>query len=204
MGGIVDGFYQDRKRAEGKAGTFKHTTGKRSADPNDKGQHIVFISVSTFYQKICAHKQVTSIFIVNSIGAKVLEFISNFGRPSAPVPTTIVAYVPNKVLVDGFGEIESSSEITDAIKSGLEEPIEAEPELKVPKELISLSELEELKLQHRPSFVPPSRELNFTKCMTKKLGSLNAVFQIQFLLIIYKILKNEAQVGVMRLFVGGG
>ncbi|KAJ0099064.1 hypothetical protein Patl1_21169 [Pistacia atlantica] len=83
---------------------------------------------------------------VNSIGAKVLEFISDFGRPSAPIPAAIVACVPNKVHVDGFGKIESSSEITGAIKSGLEEPIEVEPELKVPKELISLSELRGVKV----------------------------------------------------------
>lgn len=62
----------------------------------------------------------------------MLEFISDFGRPSAPAPAAIVACVPKKVHVDGIGETEfkiSSSEITDAIKSGMAEPIEAEPEV---------------------------------------------------------------------------
>lgn len=43
-------------------------------------------------------------------------------------------------------------------------------QLEVPKELISLSELEELKLQRRPSFVPPSPELNVTKVHDKETG----------------------------------
>lgn len=33
----------DWKRAEGKAGTFKYTAGKWSADPDDKGNQVTFI-----------------------------------------------------------------------------------------------------------------------------------------------------------------
>lgn len=64
----------------------------------------------------------------------MLEFISDFGKPSAPVPAAIVACVPKNVHVDGVGETEfeiSSSEILDAIKSGMAEPIEAEPEVAI-------------------------------------------------------------------------
>ncbi|KAH9694153.1 Stromal processing peptidase [Citrus sinensis] len=143
---------------------------------------------------------------VNSIGAEVLEFISDFGRPSAPVPAAIVACVPKKVHIDGIGETEfkiSPNEIVDAIKSGMEEPIEAEPELEVPKELISASELEELKLRCRPSFIPPRPELNVTKVHDKESG----ITQLRLsngIPINYKISKSEAQGGVMRLIVGGG
>lgn len=69
---------------------------------------------------------------VNSIGAKVLEFVSDFGKPTAPLPAAIVACVPKKVHVDGIGETEfniAPEEITMAMKSGLQEPIEAEPEV---------------------------------------------------------------------------
>lgn len=69
---------------------------------------------------------------VNSVGAQVLEFIADFGKPSAPLPAAIVACVPKKVHIEGAGETEfkmSSSEITDAIKAGLDEPIEPEPEV---------------------------------------------------------------------------
>ncbi|KAG5561858.1 hypothetical protein RHGRI_004786 [Rhododendron griersonianum] len=34
---------------------------------------------------------------VNFIGAKVLEFVADFGKPSAPHPAPIVACVPKKV-----------------------------------------------------------------------------------------------------------
>lgn len=78
------------------------------------------------------HTVIYLVFQVNSTGAKVLEYISDFGKPSAPLPAAIVACVPKKVHVDGIGETEfkiAPSEITDAIKAGLEEPIEAEPEV---------------------------------------------------------------------------
>lgn len=69
---------------------------------------------------------------VNAVGAKVLEFMSDFGKPSAPLPAAIVACVPMKVHVDGLGETDfkiTPAEISDAIEAGLKEPIEAEPEV---------------------------------------------------------------------------
>ncbi|KAJ0087148.1 hypothetical protein Patl1_09292 [Pistacia atlantica] len=76
-------------------------------------------------------------------------------------------------------------------------------QLEVPKELISLSELEELKLQRTPSFVPPSPELNVTKVHDKETGITQRRLS-NGIPINYKILKHEAQGGVMRLIVGGG
>ncbi|XLT41581.1 hypothetical protein HN873_072873, partial [Arachis hypogaea] len=64
---------------------------------------------------------------VNSVGAKVLEFIAHFGKPTAPLPAAIVGCVPTKA-----GETEfkiSPTEITDAMKAGLDQPIMPEPEI---------------------------------------------------------------------------
>lgn len=69
---------------------------------------------------------------VNAVGAEVLEFISNYGKPGAPLPAAIVACVPKKVHFDGVGETDFEihpEEITDSIKAGLEEPIYPEPEV---------------------------------------------------------------------------
>lgn len=77
---------------------------------------------------------------VNAVGAKVLEFISDFGKPSAPLPAAIVACVPMKVHVDGMGETDfkiTPEEITAAIKAGLQENIEAEPEVTFPLNLFT-------------------------------------------------------------------
>lgn len=74
---------------------------------------------------------------VNAIGAEVLEFIADFGKPSAPIPAAIVACVPKKVHIDGIGESEfkiEPEEILRAIEAGLKEPIEAEPEVFILKE----------------------------------------------------------------------
>ncbi|PON35906.1 Coenzyme PQQ biosynthesis protein [Parasponia andersonii] len=143
---------------------------------------------------------------VNSIGAKVLEFVSDFGKPTAPLPAAIVACVPKKVHVEGKGETEftiSPSEITAAIKAGLKEPIEAEPELEVPKELISSSQLQELWLERRPSFVSLSPETNVTKIHDKETGITQCRLS-NGIPVNYKISKTEARGGVMRLIVGGG
>ncbi|KAK9270819.1 hypothetical protein L1049_026405 [Liquidambar formosana] len=143
---------------------------------------------------------------VNSTGAKVLEFISDFGKPTAPLPAAIVACVPKKVHIDGMGESEFKilpNEITDAIKAGLKEPIEAEPELEVPKELISSSQLHELRLQHEPSFIPLSSEVNIRKFYDKETG----ITQLRLsngIPVNYKVSRSEARGGVMRLIVGGG
>ncbi|XP_010494175.1 PREDICTED: stromal processing peptidase, chloroplastic-like [Camelina sativa] len=142
---------------------------------------------------------------VNTVGAKVLEFISDFGRPTAPLPAAIVACVPTKVHVDGVGESDfniTPAEIIDSVKSGLLAPIEAEPELEVPKELISQSQLEELTLQRNPCFVPiPGSSV--TKLHDKETG----ITQLRLsngIPVNYKISATESRAGVMRLIVGGG
>ncbi|KAL6996046.1 hypothetical protein U1Q18_006181 [Sarracenia purpurea var. burkii] len=143
---------------------------------------------------------------VNSIGAKVLEFISDFGKPSAPLPAAIVACVPKKVHVDGIGETQfgiTPSEITAAIRTGLEEPLEPEPELEVPKELISSSQLQELQLQCRPSFIPVVPGVNTTKIYDKETGITQRRLS-NGIPVNYKVSRNEARGGVMRLIVGGG
>ncbi|KAF3446963.1 hypothetical protein FNV43_RR12143 [Rhamnella rubrinervis] len=143
---------------------------------------------------------------VNSVGAKVLEFVSDFGKPTAPLPAAIVACVPKKVHVDGKGETEftiSPIEITAAIKSGLEEPIECEPELEVPKELVSSSQLQDLRSERRPSFVPLSPETNVQKVHDKETGITQCRLS-NGIPVNYKISKSEARGGVMRLIVGGG
>ncbi|XP_010442166.1 PREDICTED: stromal processing peptidase, chloroplastic [Camelina sativa] len=142
---------------------------------------------------------------VNTVGAKVLEFISDFGRPTAPLPAAIVACVPTKVHVDGVGESDfniTPAEIIDSVKSGLLAPIEAEPELEVPKELISQSQLEELTLQRNPCFVPIPGS-NVTKLHDKETG----ITQLRLsngIPVNYKISTTESRAGVMRLIVGGG
>ncbi|KAA8541397.1 hypothetical protein F0562_025360 [Nyssa sinensis] len=143
---------------------------------------------------------------VNSTGAKVLEFISDFGKPSAPLPAAIVACVPKKVHVDGIGETDfkiTPNEITTAIKAGLEEPIEAEPELEVPKELISAVQLQELRLQRRPSYIPISPDVNVTKIYDKETGITQRRLS-NGIPVNYKVSRSEARGGVMRLIVGGG
>lgn len=71
----------------------------------------------------------------------MLEFVSGYGKPTAPLPAAIVACVPMKVHIEGKGETEftiSPAEITAAIKAGLKEPIEAEPEVSFLSLLLAL------------------------------------------------------------------
>ncbi|ERN11452.1 hypothetical protein AMTRI_Chr03g43670 [Amborella trichopoda] len=143
---------------------------------------------------------------VNSAGAKVLEYISDFGNPTASPPAAIVACVPKTVHVDGVGEVEfriDPNEITEAIREGLNEPIEAEPELEVPKELISSSHLSELKSLCKPAFVPLNPDVNATRIFDEETGITQCRLS-NGIPVNYKITQNEAKGGVMRLIVGGG
>lgn len=143
---------------------------------------------------------------VNAVGAKVLEYIADFGKPTAPKPAAIVACVPKKVHIDGVGEAEfriSPSEIIDAMKTGMEQPIEPEPELEVPKELISSSQLQELKVQRKPSFVPLTPLAGILKIHDKETGITQCRLS-NGIRINYKISQSESRGGVMRLIVGGG
>ncbi|XP_022996934.1 stromal processing peptidase, chloroplastic-like isoform X1 [Cucurbita maxima] len=143
---------------------------------------------------------------VNSIGAEVLEFISDYGEPTAPLPAAIVACVPRKAHIDGLGETEfkiTASEIVTAIEAGLGESIEAEPELEVPKELISSSQIAELRMQRKPSFIPLNPETILTKFHDTETGITQCRLS-NGIPVNYKISKSENKAGVMRLIVGGG
>ncbi|KAL8056410.1 hypothetical protein ABFX02_04G118100 [Erythranthe guttata] len=143
---------------------------------------------------------------VNSVGAEVLEFISDYGKLSAPQPAAIVACVPKKVHIDGIGETEfkiEPEEILASIEAGLKEPIEAEPELEIPKELISSEQLQELSLQQPPSFIPVDQEKKMTKVYDEETGIIQRRLS-NGIPVNYKISKSEANSGVMRLIVGGG
>ncbi|XP_010270649.1 PREDICTED: stromal processing peptidase, chloroplastic isoform X2 [Nelumbo nucifera] len=158
------------------------------------------------HESLVAVAETVTLEEVNSVGATMLEFISDFGKPTAPLPAAIVACVPKKVHIDGVGETEfkiSQSEITAAIKSGLEEPIEAEPELEVPKELISSSQLQELRLQRKPSFIQLNQDGDTTIAFDEEIGITQRRLS-NGIPVNYKITKNEARTGVMRLIVGGG
>ncbi|KAL7592415.1 hypothetical protein Lser_V15G32592 [Lactuca serriola] len=143
---------------------------------------------------------------VNSIGAQVLEYISDFGKASAPIPAAIVACVPKRVHVDGVGEVDfkiTPNEITTAIEEGLKEPIEPEAEFEVPKDLITLEQLDDLKLELKPSFVSVGLNSNDTKVHEKETGITQCRLS-NGISINYKISKTETCGGVMRLIVGGG
>ncbi|KAL5975446.1 hypothetical protein ACLOJK_019768 [Asimina triloba] len=125
------------------------------------------------HESLIAVSETVTLSEVNSTGAQMLEFISEFGNPAAPLPAAIVACVPKKVHIDGKGETEFTihpNEITDAIKEGLKEPIQAEPEVEVPKELVSSAQLEELRLVCEPSFIPLRKEVDTAKEYDKETG----------------------------------
>eukprot|EP00250_Pteridium_aquilinum_P006240 c16198_g1_i1 orf=144-3938(+) len=134
---------------------------------------------------------------VNSIGSSVLEYIADFGKPWAPLPAAIVACVPRTIHQDGGEDLVfnlTCDEIVDALKEGSSEPLTPEPELEVPKELISKSKLAELKLQRRPTFV-------------KEFDKSTGITQLKLsngIRVNYKKSNNEAKGGVMRLVVPGG
>ncbi|XP_024021405.1 stromal processing peptidase, chloroplastic [Morus notabilis] len=143
---------------------------------------------------------------VNSIGAQLLEFVSDFGKPSAPVPTTIMACAPSTCEVNGelIKFTINRSEIEFAMKQGLEEVVHAEPEIEIPTELISSSELQELWLERQPTFIPPiSSKPNVMKLHDKGTDTTQLRLS-NGISVNYKISKNEGEEGVIRVIIDGG
>lgn len=134
---------------------------------------------------------------VNAIGASILEYIADFGKPWAPVPAAVVACVPKTIHRDGEDDLVfqiTSEEILGALKEGLNEPLTPEPELEVPKELISKMRLAELKMKSKPSFV-------------KDYDEATGITQLKLsngIRVNHRKSTNEARGGVMRLVVPGG
>ncbi|KAF6159744.1 hypothetical protein GIB67_030002 [Kingdonia uniflora] len=201
----MDAFLKDSEHSAAMIDNIASVDNLDSIMESDALSHTVMDQRQGF-ECLVAIAETVTLEEVNSTGAEVLEFISDFGKPTAPLPAAIVACVPKTVHVDGVGETEfkiSPSEIIAAIKMGLEEPIEAELELEVPKELISSLELHELRLQLKPSFIPINQEITASKIYDEETGIMQRRLS-NGLPVNYKITKNEAKSGVMRLIVGGG
>eukprot|EP01018_Ginkgo_biloba_P031971 Gb_23136 [translate_table: standard] len=158
------------------------------------------------HESLVAVAETVTLEDVNATGAKVLEYISDFGKPTAPLSAAIVACVPKTVHKDGVGDVEFNigpKEITAAINEGLHGSIEPEPELEVPKELISAAQMEHLWLLHQPAFVPVHQDGSELKHFDRETGIVQRHLS-NGIRVNYKITQNEAKGGVMRLVVGGG
>ena len=69
---------------------------------------------------------------VNAIGASLLEYIADFGKPYASSPAAIVACIPKTIHQDTGGVIEFSltgDEIIGVLTESLDEPLSPEAEV---------------------------------------------------------------------------
>jgi hypothetical protein len=121
-------------------------------------------NIYTLLLKRQSYKTFDHIQQVNAVAVELLEFVSDFGNPSAPIPAAVVACVPKIVSGDAGSPDEpffiTPEEINETIINGLAEPIEGEPDLDVPKSLIPAEELEEKVRTRRPEFVTLQRAEN--------------------------------------------
>ncbi|KAG0577825.1 hypothetical protein KC19_5G184500 [Ceratodon purpureus] len=143
---------------------------------------------------------------VNAAGAKMLEYVANFGQPSAPLPAAIVACVPKTLHVEGVGDKNfdiTPEAILGAISDGLNEPLVSEPELDVPTELLSSVQLAALHMNRQPRFVSVTESDDLTKLMDDSTGVIQRRLS-NGIRVNYKMTQNEARGGVLRLVVAGG
>jgi hypothetical protein len=69
---------------------------------------------------------------VNAAAAGMLNYVADFGKPTAPLPSAIVACVPKTLHVDGQGDMPfdiTPEAILDALLEGLNETLAPEPEV---------------------------------------------------------------------------
>ena len=88
-----------------------------------------------------------------------MEYVARFGQPNAPIPAACVACVPSLYHPPDATEGQlapfhiTPAAILESIREGLGAPIEPEPEVVVPKTLISEEQMRELKAKTSPGFV---------------------------------------------------
>lgn len=145
---------------------------------------------------------------VNAVGSSLLEYVADFGKPSAPIPAAIVACVPTFIHSLSGGKDERFEIDLDNIRSvimeGLQEPIAPEPEVDVPKSLLSPFDLATLKFRARPSFV--SVDPNGTGSV-RLYDEATGIIQRRLsngICVNMKITQNEAKGGVLRMVAPGG
>eukprot|EP00249_Psilotum_nudum_P024970 c29336_g1_i1 orf=853-4701(-) len=158
------------------------------------------------HESLVAVAETVTLEDVNTTAAGLLEYIADIGKASAPLPAAVVACVPRKIHQDGIGDVEfviSPQQIFTAMKEGLSEHLCPEPELDVPKELVSPVQLAALKLQCHPTFVRVKEDDISTKIVDEATGIVQRRLS-NGMRVNYKITRNEAKGGVMRLVVAGG
>ncbi|CAM6089817.1 unnamed protein product [Calypogeia fissa] len=158
------------------------------------------------HESLMAVAETVTLEDVNATAAGMLNYVADFGRSTAPLPSAIVACVPKTLHVDSVGDRPfniTPEAILDAILEGLKEPLTPEPELEVPKELVSRLQLAALRLRRQPSFVTVSGQGNLAKLVDGATGVVQRRLS-NGIRVNYKITQNEAKGGVMRLVVAGG
>eukprot|EP00271_Cylindrocystis_brebissonii_P022866 TRINITY_DN898_c0_g1_i1.p1 TRINITY_DN898_c0_g1~~TRINITY_DN898_c0_g1_i1.p1 ORF type:complete len:1519 (-),score=355.87 TRINITY_DN898_c0_g1_i1:1045-5601(-) len=154
---------------------------------------------------------------VNEVGASLLEYVADFSKPLAPVPAAIVACVPAAIHTveeapGASGASEEPFQISDAditavIQEGLLQEVWPEPEVVVPKALVSEEEMAAKKQKMRPAFIPLPQATASAADATRWFDPATGVVQRRLsngIRVNMKVTQNEAKGGVMRMVAPGG
>ncbi|BBN04418.1 stromal processing peptidase, chloroplastic [Marchantia polymorpha subsp. ruderalis] len=158
------------------------------------------------HESLMAVAETVTLEDVNAAAAAMLDYIADFGRPTSPLPAAIVACVPKTLHVENEGDKPfeiTSDAILDAILAGLNGALSPEPELEVPKELVSPFQLAALRMMRQPSFVTVAERGTQLKHVDDSTGVIQRRLS-NGIRVNYKLTQNEAKGGVMRLVVAGG
>eukprot|EP00897_Mesotaenium_endlicherianum_P002978 jgi/Mesen1/2708/ME000168S01777 len=160
------------------------------------------------YEALAAVAQTVTLEEVNAAAATLLAYIAEFGREDAPVPAAIVACVPATIHDPSGSGVDlpfqvSLDDIRAAILEGLSAPTAPEPEVEVPKSLISGFEMAKMKFRSRPSFVA----VDTSGGPTRRYDEATGIIQRRLsngVRVNMKITQNEAKGGVLRVVAPGG
>eukprot|EP00245_Coleochaete_scutata_P005274 TRINITY_DN18712_c0_g1_i1.p1 TRINITY_DN18712_c0_g1~~TRINITY_DN18712_c0_g1_i1.p1 ORF type:complete len:1369 (+),score=265.63 TRINITY_DN18712_c0_g1_i1:154-4260(+) len=158
------------------------------------------------HESLAGVAQTVTLEDVNKTAALLLEYIADFGKPSAPVPAAIVACVPMTIHSES-NEVEAfkitPARILEVISEGLRAPMVAEPEVEVPKTLLPWKVLQASKAKNVPKFVPLNSHTAHLKFHDEATGVMQRRLS-NGIRINYKCTNNEAKGGVLRVVAAGG
>lgn len=168
-------------------------------------QH-TFMDPKTAHAATVAAVESVSLEEVNAVAADLCAHVTDFGVADTPLPSAIVACAP-AALSDGTQVIIDNARLLDVASRAANEVIEPEPELIVPKALMSDKDIDILR--EKVEGLPPVQTPRKISSLPEELKAASdiGVRAIQLgngARVVMRQLPHEAQRGALRIAAAGG
>jgi len=165
-----------------------------------------FMDPQTAHAATLAAVESVTLDEVNAVAADLCAHVTDLGKPGTPLPSAIVACSP-AALSDGTPVVIDNARLLEVASKAATEPIEPEPELVVPKALMSDEDIAGLRDRLRdapPVATPPAVAAFQEELQAAKDMGVRALRLGNGARVLMRRLPHEAQRGALRIVAAGG